>query len=195
VYVFRFCPDCGARLSEPESPPARLSAQVCDACRAIHYRNAKPCAGALVVRDGQVLLGKRAIEPGRGLWDIPGGFLEPWEHPADGAAREVLEETGLTVRMTSLLTVIMDTYYDQFYTLNVYYLAEILHGVQQAADDLAELRWFAPAALPTEFAFPHCKQVIDTWISTLQYSVRKSRALSEQCHPEPPERSRMGKDP
>jgi ADP-ribose pyrophosphatase YjhB (NUDIX family) len=119
-----------------------------------------------VVRDGQVLLGKRAIDPGRGLWDIPGGFLEPWEHPADGAAREVLEETGLSVQITELLAVVMDTYHDQFYTLNVYYLAEVKDGDQQAADDLAELRWFSPASLPTEFAFAHCQGVIDTWIST-----------------------------
>jgi ADP-ribose pyrophosphatase YjhB (NUDIX family) len=167
VYSFHFCPDCGTRLGEPEAPLERLAAQVCDACRAIHYRNAKPCAGALVVRDGQVLLGKRAIDPGLGLWDIPGGFLEPWEHPADGAAREVAEETGLHVQITQLLAVVMDTYHDQFYTLNVYYLANVLNGDPHAADDLAELRWFSPGTLPVEFAFPHCKNVIDTWISTL----------------------------
>jgi 8-oxo-dGTP diphosphatase len=169
VYLFRFCPDCGVRLREPEAPPERLAAQVCPACQAIHFRNAKPCAGALVVRNGQVLLGRRAIEPGLGLWDIPGGFLEPWEHPADGATREVLEETGLKIQTTSLLAVVMDTYHDQFYTLNVYYLAEVLDGDQQAADDLAELRWFSPTpgSLPTEFAFAHCKRVIDTWIATL----------------------------
>jgi ADP-ribose pyrophosphatase YjhB (NUDIX family) len=163
VYVFRFCPDCGSPLPRPEIPPQRLSAQECARCHAIHFRNAKPCAGALVVRDGQVLLGRRAVEPGLGMWDIPGGFLEPWEHPADAAAREVLEETGLRVRMTGLLTVVMDTYHDQFYTLNVYYLAEVLDGEMCAADDLAELRWFAPDALPTEFAFAHCRGVIDAW--------------------------------
>jgi ADP-ribose pyrophosphatase YjhB (NUDIX family) len=116
-----------------------------------------------VVRDGQVLLGRRAIEPGLGMWDIPGGFLEPWEHPADGAAREVLEETGLRVQITSLFTVVMDSYHDQFYTLNVYYLAEVVDGDMSAADDLAELRWFAPDTLPTEFAFAHCRSVIEAW--------------------------------
>jgi ADP-ribose pyrophosphatase YjhB (NUDIX family) len=168
VYFFRFCPDCGNPLTQPETPPQRLAAQVCATCRAIHFRNAKPCAGALVVSDGQVLLGRRAIEPGRGMWDIPGGFLEPWEHPADGAAREVAEETGLRVRMTSLLTIVMDTYHDQFYTLNVYYLAEILDGHLGAADDLAELRWFAPDALPQEFAFAHCAGVLTAWVATLR---------------------------
>ena len=164
MYSFRFCPDCGAPLA---ARGEELGAQVCDGCGAVHYRNPKPCAGALVVRDGQVLLGRRAVEPGRGLWDIPGGFLEPWEHPADGATRELAEETGLHVRMTELLTIVMDTYHDQFHTLNVYYLAEILNGEPRAADDLAELRWFSPDALPTDFAFAHCAGVIDAWIATL----------------------------
>ena len=168
MYVFRFCPDCGSPLPPPEDASGRLSAQVCSACGSIHFRNAKPCAGALVVRDGQVLLGRRAIEPGLGLWDIPGGFLEPWEHPADGAAREIAEETGLRVRMTALLTVVMDSYHDQFYTLNIYYLAKIVDGEVQAADDLAELRWFGADALPDEFAFAHCAAVMDTWLSTLK---------------------------
>jgi ADP-ribose pyrophosphatase YjhB (NUDIX family) len=144
-----------------------LGAQLCAACQAIHYRNAKPCAGALVVRDGQVLLGRRAIEPAIGMWDIPGGFLEPWEHPAEGAAREVAEETGLHVRIGSLLSVVMDTYHDAFYTLNVYYLAEPLDGDMQAADDLAELRWFTPETLPREYAFAHCAGVIQAWLATL----------------------------
>jgi ADP-ribose pyrophosphatase YjhB (NUDIX family) len=120
-----------------------------------------------VIRDGKVLLGRRAIEPGLGMWDIPGGFLEAWEHPAAGAVREVAEETGLRVRTTSLLAVVMDTYHDQFYTLNVYYLAEVVDGEMHAADDLAELRWFAADALPDEYAFAHCRGVIAAWTATL----------------------------
>jgi ADP-ribose pyrophosphatase YjhB (NUDIX family) len=116
-----------------------------------------------VVRDGEVLLGRRAVEPARGCWDIPGGFLEPWEHPADGAAREVAEETGLLVRPKEIIATVVDTYQDRVYTLNVYYLAEVVGGTERAADDLAELRWFAAAELPSALAFPHCAQVLDAW--------------------------------
>jgi ADP-ribose pyrophosphatase YjhB (NUDIX family) len=137
--------------------------QTCSACGAVHFRNAKPCAGALVVRDGRVLLGRRAVAPARGCWDIPGGFLDPWEHPADGAVREVAEETGLQVRLTGLLAVVVDTYHERDYTLNVYYLAEVLGGTEHPADDLAELRWFGPAELPEELAFPHCRGVLAAW--------------------------------
>jgi 8-oxo-dGTP diphosphatase len=168
VYALRYCPDCGAPLDPVAGRAERLISQTCAACGAVHFRNAKPCAGALVVRDGQVLLGRRASEPGLGCWDIPGGFLNPWEHPADGAAREVLEETGLEVRLERLLDVVVDTYEDRDYTLNLYWVAEVIAGTERAADDLSELRWFGPNELPTEFAFPHCAQVLQAWRSELQ---------------------------
>jgi ADP-ribose pyrophosphatase YjhB (NUDIX family) len=162
VYTFRFCPDCGDPLTPP-APETNVVSQICSRCNAVHFRNAKPCAGALVVRDGRVLLGRRAVEPAKGHWDIPGGFLEPWEHPADAAVREVAEETGLQIRLTQLLSVVLDTYRDEHYTLNLYYLAEIVGGVERAADDLAELGWFAEYELPDEFAFAHCEGVLAAW--------------------------------
>ncbi len=56
-----------------------------------------PCVGGVVVHDGRLLLVRRGREPGRGLWSVPGGRLEPGETVAEGCAREVLEETGLRV--------------------------------------------------------------------------------------------------
>ena len=56
-----------------------------------------PCVGAVVVHDGRLLLVRRGNEPGRGLWSVPGGRLEPGETVAEGCSREVLEETGLRV--------------------------------------------------------------------------------------------------
>jgi ADP-ribose pyrophosphatase YjhB (NUDIX family) len=130
----------------------------------VHYRNAKPTAGALIVREGKVLLGRRAVEPFLGWWDIPGGFLDPWEHPADGVVREVREETGLIVLPGELLSVIVDTYGDGGdYTLNFYYLAANVAGEPRPADDVAELGWFAPEALPEQVAFASGRQALATW--------------------------------
>jgi len=103
------------------------------------------------------------MEPERGRWDIPGGFVEPWELPADAAAREVLEETGLHVRIGELLSIVLDTYAERDYTLNVYYLAEIVGGTERPADDIAELQWFAPAELPSDLAFKHAHDVLARW--------------------------------
>jgi hypothetical protein len=72
MYAFRSCPDCGADL--PPVYAERLLSQTCAARGAIHWRNAKPCAGAPVIHDGRVLLGRRAVDPARGAWDIPGDY-------------------------------------------------------------------------------------------------------------------------
>ena len=168
VYVLRYCPDCGQDLAPPDVPTERVVSRTCPACGAMHFRNAKPCAGALVVRNGRVLLGRRALDPARGCWDIPGGFLDPWEHPAHGAVRELREETGLQVRLERLLAVTVDTYQDRDYTLNLYYLAEVVGGTERPADDLAELRWFGPGELPRDLAFPHCARVLAAWQASVE---------------------------
>jgi 8-oxo-dGTP diphosphatase len=101
----RHCPTCGTRLVE--QPPT-----VCPSCGAEHWRNAKPCGGALVVRAGRLLLVHRAVEPWRDRWDIPGGFCEHDEHPAETARRETREETGLDVVITGFLGLWVDRYGD-----------------------------------------------------------------------------------
>src|SRR3954454_20950344 len=117
-----FCSSCGAPL--PEEPPT-----TCPACGAQHWRNPKPCGGALLVRDGRLLLLRRAIEPWLGRWDIPGGFCEFDEHPMATAAREAREETGFDVEVTGFLGLWLDRYPDPSdveypqTTLNAYYHA------------------------------------------------------------------------
>jgi 8-oxo-dGTP diphosphatase len=106
------------------------------------------------VKAGQVLLVKRGIEPYKGWWDIPGGFLENGEHPEAGAVREVAEETGLHINPTELLGIYMDTYGPAGeYTLNLCYVAELIGGRPQPASDVIELKWFDLAGLPDKVAF------------------------------------------
>jgi NADH pyrophosphatase NudC (nudix superfamily) len=91
----RFCPRCGGALDWCNVAGDDHQRQICVACGHIHYHNPAPTAGALVVRNGELLLVRRAIEPYFGYWDIPGGFIESGEGPAETAVREVREETGL----------------------------------------------------------------------------------------------------
>lgn len=161
-----FCYRCGGLLTPRSHPDDRRLRQVCTICGRIHYRNAKPCAGALVERDGRLLLVKRAIEPYRGCWDIPGGFLEADEHPEVGAAREVREETGLLVELTDLFGIYMGRYsYDDggAYCLNVYYSARVIGGTERPSDDAAGLAWFGSDELPDTIAFNHANQVLADW--------------------------------
>ena len=174
--LFRFCPRCGREMPAPEGPTERIVYQECSACGAFHYRNAKPTASGLLVRNGKLLLGRRAVNPFRGWWHVPGGFLEPWEHPEEGVARELLEETGLRVRPTEQLGLFMDTYAygnGTDYTLNLYYLVEqVESGEPIAADDIAELRFFAAHELPERIAFETGRAALAAWRRRVDESTR-----------------------
>jgi 8-oxo-dGTP diphosphatase len=114
-----------------------------------------------------VLLARRANDPQAGRWDLPGGFLEEGEHPLDCLRRELREEAGVELVDEELLGIWMDRYeYKRrlIATLNVYYSARIGTGEPEAADDVAELRWFGPGELPiSELAFAHIEDVLSAW--------------------------------
>jgi 8-oxo-dGTP diphosphatase len=111
------------------------------------------------------MLVRRGVEPYKGYWDIPGGFLAPDEHPEAGAMREVSEETGLLVRTTRFQGIFMDTYGENSseYTLNIYYRAEIIAGVPEPRTDAVEIGWFGPHELPEEIAFEHARAALSQW--------------------------------
>lgn len=164
----RYCPSCGGVLQTRRLHSDEPERQVCAQCGRIHFRTAKPTAGALVVRDGRVLLVQRAIEPARGTWDIPGGFLEENEHPEAGAIRELREETGLAITLTGLLGIYLDIYPygqpdDPETTLNIIYLATAPHGDPQPADDAAGFGRFPPDEIPDNLAFAHMRAALADW--------------------------------
>ena len=101
--LMRFCWRCGASL--PATPPT-----TCTACGQAHYLNPVPCGEAVVVREGKVLLLRRAMDPYEGYWDVPGGFCDAAEHPMRAAERELAEELGLSARATTYIGAWMDVY-------------------------------------------------------------------------------------
>lgn len=157
------CPRCGSAV-EPEG--GRLA---CAVCGLVAYAHSQPTACALVTDDrGRLLLARRAGEPERGRWDLPGGFLEEGEHPLVALRRELLEETGLEVEPGEFVGVWVDRYgtgADAPWTLNLYWTARVLAGEPAAADDVAELRWFDRDALPPaeDLAF-HVGEVVADWL-------------------------------
>jgi ADP-ribose pyrophosphatase YjhB (NUDIX family) len=165
-----WCPRCREALRGDDK---RVE---CPACGFVAYAGSKVTAGALVIDDeGRVLLARRAVEPDLGRWDIPGGFLEEGEHPLDGVKRELREETGLDIEPLELLGVWMDTYGGDSTaesTLNFYWTARALSGDPHAADDVDQLRWFAPDELPSpgELAFVNVPLVLAEWRSRQQHS-------------------------
>lgn len=105
-------------------------------------------------------MSRRAREPHRGQWDLPGGFLESGEHPEAGLVREMREETGLDARPVRLVHIAMGTYHEHD-TLNLIYEVAA-DGEPVASDDSAELRWWPLDALPP-FAFPHEREAVRVW--------------------------------
>lgn len=133
----------------------------CPACGITIYKNSKPTAGILPIKNGQVLLSKRGIEPFKGEFDIIGGFLNNGEHPEVGAIREAKEETGLDIKVTMPFGIYMDTYgKDGEFTQNTYYLGEILGGEMSPHDDVSSLHWINIDQIPTNEGFENTKQVL-----------------------------------
>ena len=169
LHDWRHCPRCGAPV-EPDHGRAE-----CAACDYVAYANPAPAACALCVDDeGRILLTRRAWEPYAGMWDLPGGFLQEDEHPLDALRRELLEETGLQVEPTEWFGAFMVPYGDQpnaRWVLNLVWEARVAGGEPLAADDVAELRWFARDELPPlgEMAMA---EPLEAWVS--RTALRKS---------------------
>ena len=160
---WKFCPRCRSELRGDER---RLE---CGSCGFVVYGGSKPTAGALCAdEEGRLLLVRRAIEPFKGCWDIPGGFVEEGEHPLDGVRRELREETGLEVEPLEFIGAWMDRYGGDGTaeaTLNLYWSARVVGGDPRAADDVDELGWFDPDELPPpeELAFENVPLVLAAW--------------------------------
>ena len=75
----------------------------CTFCNTIHYENPKPTSTLICPKNNEILLVKRAFEPGKGLWGLPGGFVELNEGPEQAAKRELFEETGLKGNVIRLI--------------------------------------------------------------------------------------------
>jgi len=98
----KYCSSCGSAVSRKIPENDNHERWVCDDCGIVHYQNPLIVVGCVVERNGKVLLCKRAIEPRRGYWTVPAGFMELGETIAGGAARETLEEACATVELSHL---------------------------------------------------------------------------------------------
>jgi ADP-ribose pyrophosphatase YjhB (NUDIX family) len=122
-------------------------------CNYVFYQNPIPAAGAVIVKDDQILLVKRAHPPRIGWWCFPAGFMEWGEHPRETTIREVKEETGLDVKLGDFFEVYSGSDDPRANAILLLYIAEINGGVLHAGDDAEEVRFFSFDNLPEKIAF------------------------------------------
>lgn len=164
----KYCPKCATPLSrqldgERERP-------TCPACGFVFYFNPVVGAGVLVEREGRVVLVRRGIEPRRGFWSLPSGYVEADELAEAAAVREMLEETGLQIEIDEMLGVYSFGREPQTGVL-ILYSAHVIGGDLRAGDDAREVKTFAPEELPPDdqIAFRTHLQALRDW--------RRARAI------------------
>jgi ADP-ribose pyrophosphatase YjhB (NUDIX family) len=153
----KFCPRCGTAVDYKEKFGAIRP--VCPQCRYIHFQDPKVAAAVLVEEGSRVLLVRRVNEPHQGEWTLPAGFVNGGEDPAEAAARECLEETGLTVRVTGVFDVIAGREHERGADFIIVYVAEVVSGEMSPADDADAVEWFERNNLPP-LAFAATKKVL-----------------------------------
>ena len=106
---FRFCPCCGGRLAPRLLKTGDRERMACAACGFVLYLDPKVAVGTIIsADDGRLVLVRRAIEPGYGLWVFPGGYVDRGEPLTAAAIREAREECGLDVRLEGLVNIYSD---------------------------------------------------------------------------------------
>ena len=148
----KFCSDCGQLVVQKIPQGDSVPRDVCESCGAIHYQNPKMVVGCVPEHeDGRILLCKRAIEPRKGYWTVPAGFMENHETLEAAAARETREEALATVEILDLFAVVNVTGARQ---VHLFFRARLLGDEFGAGDESLEAALYREQDIPwDEIAF------------------------------------------
>jgi ADP-ribose pyrophosphatase YjhB (NUDIX family) len=143
-------------------PPDQREHPVCSRCRFVFYMNPKVVAATIPTQDGHVLLTRRTINPARGLWTFPGGYVDYGEMATDAAVRETWEETGLKVDLDGLVGV----YTYPGAPVIIVYGARVTSGDLRTCAENDLLEWRAPADIPwDQLAVPSTRDALRDWVA------------------------------
>lgn len=157
-----FCPACGAALEQRER--FGKVRPVCPACGHILFFDPKVAVVIFTEQDGHILLVKRGIDPGKGLWAFPAGFVDAGEAPEAAARRELLEETGLLAGTTHLLDVFARDAQDGGTADIIIAYAAQVSGDLHPDDDAEAAGWFSRDNLP-ELVFATTHILVRRWLN------------------------------
>lgn len=151
--------------------------RACPSCQYIHFTDPKVGVGVLVVVESQVLLVRRVMNPERGKWSIPAGFLDRGEDPKETAVRETLEETGLWVEIEKLVDVYYNPPAQGGASIFILYQANLLGGELQAGDDADAVGFFGRHELP-DLAFASTLNAIQRVFGSAALSAAPSQSTT-----------------
>lgn len=172
--VGHYCVNCGTPLQPRVIEDRDLEA--CETCSFVLWHDPKVVT-IVVVEDerGQVVVGRRGIEPGYGLWCLPGGYVNDDEHPADSAMRECREEIGADVEITGLLGVYHIRKRDAPSMVGIGYRARLRPGeVAVAGSEMLEVAAFPGDRVP-ELIFTSHRQAMSDWLLRWEESRSEAR--------------------
>jgi ADP-ribose pyrophosphatase YjhB (NUDIX family)/N-acetylglutamate synthase-like GNAT family acetyltransferase len=179
VIEYTYCPRCGAKVQDTFLH-GRIR-PVCPSCGYIVYLDPKVGAGVVVEREGRVVLVRRGMNPKRGYWSLPAGYVERDEAPEETAVRETWEETGLHVALDNLLGVYSFPHESTGSRgVLVLYAAHIVGGELRAGDDAEEVGTFAPEEVPEDIAFDTHQQALKDWLRAKAIVYRRATAQEAQ---------------
>ena len=189
----QFCNACGSKVEFRVPDGDHLPRHVCPACGHIQYSNPKVIVGVVPeAADGRVLMCRRDIEPRRGLWTFPAGFLEMGETSAQGAGREALEEAQASVDVLELIAVISVPYVSQVYMIHRGRMKTEHFGptfesseVQLMRED--EIPW-------DDIAFPTIWHSLRYFFDNRRSGQWPARTLELAYRPRPPQRAEVAAD-
>ena len=159
---FKYCPRCATEMVD-KNVYGRLR-RVCPdlTCRFVQFIDPKVSAAIMALRAGKLLLVKRTMDPGRGSWCFPGGFMDIGETPQQTAIRECQEESGFETAITGLV----DVYYYEDYRgsgVLIMYKGDVVGGQARTSDEADLIKFFGPDEIPQNLAFESNIKAITAW--------------------------------
>ena len=155
--TYRFCPSCAGTLELRLLKAGDPTRPVCTSCGQVIYLDPKVAVGTIIADDGgRLVLVRRAIEPGYGLWVFPGGYVDRGEAVTAAAIREAREEAGLDIRLEGLVNIYS---YPGRSLVVIVYAATRTGGELCVDEECLEAQWFAASEIPwAELAFQSTRE-------------------------------------